>query len=690
MAQDDYPFEPRVGRSRRDSARPPRATQLRAEILKQVARRGGNPRRLGDAGAVAAPRTGRFNARGRGARIAAAVPRGSGWSFDRGSGMRVRPRRVTVKARVVKLAGKATAVRSHLRYLERDGVSREGEPGRFYSTFADDADGKAFAERGAGDRHQFRFIVAPEDGPAFDHLREFTRNLMAKMEEDLGTTLDWVAVDHFDTGHPHSHIPVTGITEDGKTLNIAGDYIAHGIRHRGSQIMTRALGPQSELEVRHQLEREVDAERLTRLDRMMLAQAGDKARDQVIDLRGQEGQRAFDPGQQQLLIARARVLERMELAQPSGPLAWRLAPHMEQTLIDMGLRGDIIRLMHREMTQEKAVPGTQHDRYVVHGIDKTPEHSNVPIIGRVVKRGTADDEHERRYLIVDGVDGHSHYVDIGASSEPTPIGGMVSLTPKQAEARDVDQTVARIAHAHGGRYTIDIHLSHDPTATESFAQTHVRRLEAIRRAIGKPDRDPDGTWKIGPDHLDTALGYEQRKLRAEPVKVEMLSSTSILEQTGVHAATRLDRELVATDRTVIADTGYGADVRKALALRQQWLVEQQLAERQGDDVLYRPNLLRILRDREMRAVAGQLSTQMGLQFTQVEPNERVEGTLRRRVDMTSGRFALIERARDFTLVPWREDLERHVGKPLSGIMREGRSINWTIGRGRSGPSIGGM
>ena len=58
--------------------------------------------------------------------------------------------------------------------------------------------------------------------------------------------------------------------------------------------------------------------------------------------------------------------------------------------------------------------------------------------------------------------------------------------------------------------------------------------------------------------------------------------------------------------------------------------------------------------------------------------------------MTSGRFALIERARDFTLVPWRDDLERHVGKPLSGIMRDGRSINRTIGRGRSGPSIGGM
>ena len=135
---------------------------------------------------------------------------------------------------------------------------------------------------------------------------------------------------------------------------------------------------------------------------------------------------------------------------------------------------------------------------------------------------------------------------------------------------------------------------------------------------------------------------------------------------------------------------FASGAAQALALRQQWLVEQQLAERQGEDVFYRPNLLRILRDREMRAVAGQLSNEMGLKFTQIEPGERVEGTLRRSVDMTSGRFALIERARDFTLVPWRDDLERHVGKPLSGIMRDGRSINRTIGRGRSGPSIGGM
>jgi len=44
------------------------------------------------------------------------------------------------------------------------------------------------------------------------------------MESDLDTPLDWIAVDHHNTGHPHTHIIVRGVTGDGKILNIAGDY----------------------------------------------------------------------------------------------------------------------------------------------------------------------------------------------------------------------------------------------------------------------------------------------------------------------------------------------------------------------------------------------------------------------------------------------------------------------------------
>ena len=127
---------------------------------------------------------------------------------------------------------------------EREGVTREGEPRRLYSIFADVADRDAFIERGLGDRHQFRFIRSPEDGAAYEDLKPFTRDVMARMEEDLGTTLDWVAVDHHDTGHSRVHVVVRGVAEDRKTLNIAGGEaaateLAIGAR---SAVIARAYG----------------------------------------------------------------------------------------------------------------------------------------------------------------------------------------------------------------------------------------------------------------------------------------------------------------------------------------------------------------------------------------------------------------------------------------------------------------
>ena len=145
--------------------------------------------------------------------------------------MRYRARRVVVKARVVKLKGvESQAVAAHLRYLQREGVTTDGQHGQAYSGEDDRADARAFADRGQEDRHQFRFIIAAEDGVELGDLKPLTRRLMAQMEQDLDTSLDWLAVDHFNTGQPHTHVVIRGITDEGKILYIAGDYIAHGIR----------------------------------------------------------------------------------------------------------------------------------------------------------------------------------------------------------------------------------------------------------------------------------------------------------------------------------------------------------------------------------------------------------------------------------------------------------------------------
>ena len=91
--------------------------------------------------------------------------------------------------------------------------------------------------------------VSAEDAVELSDLRDTTRSLMRQMEADLGTRLDWIAVDHHNTSHSHTHILLRGVTDDGKTLSIAGDYIAHGVRERASEIVTLELGRLTEQDV---------------------------------------------------------------------------------------------------------------------------------------------------------------------------------------------------------------------------------------------------------------------------------------------------------------------------------------------------------------------------------------------------------------------------------------------------------
>ncbi|MER8804453.1 relaxase/mobilization nuclease RlxS [Mesorhizobium sp. M0998] len=586
-----------------------------------------------------------------------------------------RQRRAVVKARIVKLAGKGVdGARAHLRYLQRDGVTREGEPGELYSADSDRVDGKAFIDRADGDRHQFRFIVAPEDGIEYDDLKPLTRRLMAQMEEDLGTRLDWVAVDHFNTGHPHTHIIVRGKDDRDENLVIARDYISSGIRERAAELVSLDLGPRTDREIEQRLRQEMERERFTSIDRQLL---------RMRDHEGHVSPASRDTFRQTLHQGRLRKLERMGLAEEVGSGRWRLDGELEATLRRIGERGDIIKTIHRELTG-KGLARSAAD-YVVH--DRSAEQMQ-PVVGRIIARGLADEITDRHYLVVDGVDGKSHYVDIGKgeATQPTPEGCIVRVTPRDTGPRQVDRTIAEIATAHDGRYSIDIHLKHDPSATERFAETHVRRLEAIRRATGRVEREPDGTWIVAPDHLDRVSDYERQRAGAEPVTVDKLSSTPLEQQVSFDGATWLDRELVSDIPEALHSSGFGRDVREAQGRRRQWLIAQGLAREEQNRIVYRANMLSMLRQRELNRVAGQLSNELGLPYSEAQSGDRIEGTLRRSVELAGGKYAVIEKSREFTLVPWRPVLEHHIGKEVSGVVRA-EGISWTIGRQRSGPSI---
>ena len=660
MAYDDE-FEPRLGKIRATSGK--RARTYLQWVLQASALSGGRS---------SSARAGRFhgNRIGRGAGVGRVLAAREGHAAFRG-------RRVVVKTRIVKFKGQGLkAAKLHLRYIQRDGVTRDGQPGELYDRNTDRADAKSFIERAEGDRHQFRFIVSAEDGAQYDDLKPFVRRLMERMEEDLGTKLDWVAVDHHNTGHPHSHIILRGRDELDRDLIIARDYVTHGMRERAAEIVTLDLGPRSDLEIEDRLRLQVEQDRLTDLDRSLRREADAEG----LVRSGSGGGNAL---QQSLRAGRLQKLAKLDLAEEIAPGNWKLADDLEATLRRMGERGDIIKTMHREMAARN-VTRNAGDYTIYDPGDPDAKR----IVGKVIARGLSDEDKDRHFVIVDSVDGRTHYIDIGRGDtiEATPNDSIVAIAPRHSGPKAVDRTIAEVAAANDGRYSIDIHLRHDPTATAAFAETHVRRLEAMRRLGGQVEREVDEIWKIGPDHLERAAAFERNRAQLSPVTVESLSMVPLNRQAGVEGATWLDRELVAEKPTPIRDLSFGREVREALARRRQWLIEQGFAREEHDRTLYRGNMLTQLRDRELGRAAGQLSGELGLAYAEARSGTRIEGIYRRHIDLASGRFAVIEKSREFTLVPWRAVLERNLGKSVSGVMR-GDAISWTLGRQRGGPTI---
>ncbi|SMG52999.1 relaxase/mobilization nuclease domain-containing protein [Paracoccus sp. J56] len=392
---DEDDFRIRPGKIR--SSRSQRARPFVAQALAAAQKAGG---RVSRSGRIVSPGASRFG-RGRTAAVRAnrLITR--------------RTRLCTVKVRVVRRTAQAAALPRHLGYLGRDGVTRGGEKAQMFGPDTDDADIKEFAERSEDDRHHFRFIVSPEDAAEMADLKRFTRDLMAQAEKDLGTELDWIAVDHWNTDNPHVHVILRGRADDGKDLVISRDYIREGLRDRAQDLITRELGPRHDHEIRRGLIRQVEAERWTALDRQLLRDAGKSG---VIDMApGIDGPRDDYLPQK---VGRLRHLERLGLADRVGQAQWTIRPEAETVLRDLGERGDIIRRIHRALSGQGIDRGVAD--YVFAG------EADGPILGRLVERGHDDELKGSAYAVIDGVDGRTHHIrlphfDAAGDSAPGSI-----------------------------------------------------------------------------------------------------------------------------------------------------------------------------------------------------------------------------------------------------------------------------
>jgi type IV secretory pathway VirD2 relaxase len=576
-------------------------------------------------------------------------------------------RRVVIKTRLVNLKQVgARSTTTHLRYIERESVGRNGEPGQGYGPATDQADLAAFEARGREDRHQFRFIVSPEDGEQIDDLRRYTRHLMQRMEADLGTSLDWVAADHWNTGDPHTHIVLRGKDDTGRDLIISRDYIAHGMRERAAGLATEWLGPRTEQEIRQSLQREVEQERWTTLDR-------------ALQREGQAGtirlERLQQDSRRTMLIGRLQHLQRMGLASEQNSGEWTLRSDAEPVLRAMGERGDIVRTMQR------AMGGTQRELGIF-----DPREGSSRVIGRVAAKGLADELYDRSYLVIDGIDGKAHYVALPtrADLEQYPTGAVVEARGS-AEVRAADRTVAALAV--GGVYRTDHHRAVATARgvamrdSDEVVAVHVRRLEALRRA-GIVERIAEGVWRVPSDLPEQGRQYDSR---LGDVSVTVRSHLSIEQQKRALGATWLDQQLIVGGKD-LGERGFGAEVRDALRQRSDFLIEQGLAERHGQRIILARNLLATLRECDLEAAALGIVKETGLAYRPVTDGAQVSGVYRRNVQLASGRFAMLDDGMGFSLVPWKPVIEQRLGQQISATVR-GAGTSWHIGR-THGPSVG--
>jgi type IV secretory pathway VirD2 relaxase len=580
MTTPDDELHIRPGRIRHGNRGAPRAKSFVGEAMRAAKKAGHTGKGLGRQNRGASGST--F---GRGRRAALSLA------------SRSPARRVVVMTRIVRHRGGRFAsapLAKHISYLRRDGVTRDGTDGRMFDAQSEAADPRGFAERCAHDRHHFRITVSPEDAADLGDLRAFTRELMADVEGDLGTRLDWVAIDHWNTDNPHVHVLVRGRADDGQDLVISRDYISRGMRDRATARVTLELGPRTEIDIRSALEREVQAERWTSLDRS-LREIADEGGG-VVDLR--PGAAGEDPHLRRLMIGRAVKLERLGLADPEGPACWSLKPGLEPTLRELGTRGDIIKTMHRALAGAGRDPDVAG--FALHG-----DTVDDPVLGRLVARGLHDELKGTAYAIVEGVDGRTHHLkfsDLELTGDALP-GAIV-------EVRAYDDANGR--------------------ARLSLATRSDLRIEAQTTA-------PGAIW--------------------------------------------LDRQLLAKD-PALSGGGFGAEVREAMEARVDQLVDQGLAQRQGGRVLFARDLLATLRRRELDEAFARLAKEAGLPHRPSGAGETIAGVYRQRVDLSSGRFAMIDDGMGFQLVPWRPALEQQLGRHISGVMSPGGGVEWTFGRKR--------
>jgi hypothetical protein len=295
--------------------------------------------------------------------------------------------------------------KAHGRYIARDSASQPTKqlpPGFGPSGSVRDIGATLESWQKAREPRLFKLIISPEFGERMD-LTSHTQALMEGMSRDLGQNLDWVAVVHHNTNHPHVHIALRGVAGNGDEIRLPREYIQKGIRLRAEDLATNQLGIRTQHDVVGAQCREVSQQRFTPLDRIIGRQQLDRLVGSDFSVVAYPSNPALTPYAQQSeqqIANRLRNLTSMGLATQVSPTEWMVR----------GNYADVLRTMQRASDRQKTLAQHQSlasDPRLPLQVEDWRRLGNLE--GRVLAHGEEEGS-AKRYMLLEGTDGKIHYL----------------------------------------------------------------------------------------------------------------------------------------------------------------------------------------------------------------------------------------------------------------------------------------
>lgn len=316
-----------------------------------------------------------------------------------GKGRTARSYQQRCAVRVIYLNNKTRGQwKAHGRYLARESATKEND-GKDAGFGRDDRAVDVASQlenwQKAGDDRLWKLIVSPEFGDRLD-LPCLSRDLLERMAKDLGTDLQWIAVEHYNTEHPHVHIAIRGRRDDGGALRMGRQYVQQGIRNIAEHLCTRQLGYRTQLDAAEAEQREIAEKRFTSIDRQFM-----KGAQEITFTDGRQYLAVeTDRFREQHKFARLAVLQRVGLAESTGTGTWLIRRDFEQ----------VLRAMQRTADRQKALAAhgalLSDERLPIEALDLS---RTTTVEGRVLVHGQ-EEQSGRSYLILESTQAKVYFI----------------------------------------------------------------------------------------------------------------------------------------------------------------------------------------------------------------------------------------------------------------------------------------